>query len=131
MPASRSRPAIAFAVLVSGVILFQLALAAGAPWGSVAMGGRYPGQFPPELRVAAVVQALVLAGLGLVVLARAEMILPRWHGFSRKAIWGVVAFSAVSTLLNLATPSAWERLIWGPVAVALLACSVLVARSPR
>jgi hypothetical protein len=32
--------AAAFAIVVSGVIAFQIALALGAPWGSYAMGGR-------------------------------------------------------------------------------------------
>jgi hypothetical protein len=38
------RPAaIVFAVVSAGVIAFQLALAAGAPWGDYAMGGADPG----------------------------------------------------------------------------------------
>ncbi len=67
----------AHAVVCVGVIAFQVALAAGAPWGAIAMGGAFPGQFPPELRVAAVVQAVLLAGLALVVLARVGIALPR------------------------------------------------------
>ena len=61
----------------------RLALAAGAPWGEFAMGGAYPGQFPPELHVAAVVQAVVLALLALVILARAGIALPKWRRASR------------------------------------------------
>jgi len=129
VPAPTSRPAVIFGLLDAVVILFQLALAAGAPWGGVAMGGQFPGQLPAELRVAAVVQALLLAAFGLVVLARAGMLLPRWRSFSRYAVWGVVAFSAIATALNLATPSTWERLIWAPVAIAMLVCSFLVARA--
>lgn len=109
------------------VILFQFALAAGAPWGEFAMGGAYPGQFPPELRVAAVVQAIILALLALVVLARAGIILQKWSRTSRWLIWVVVAFSAISLVLNAITPSAGERAIWAPVALIMLTCSVLVA----
>src|SRR5262245_26354436 len=92
--------AIMYAVVSMGVIVFQLALAAGAPWGAYAMGGAFPGRFPPELRVAAVVQAVILAGLALVVLARAGITLPKWSRASRWLIWVVVAFSAVSLVLN-------------------------------
>ena len=53
--------ALAFVVVAIAAIGFQLALAAGAPWGAYAMGGRFPGRFPPPLRVAAVVQAVVVA----------------------------------------------------------------------
>ena len=109
------------------IIAFQIALAAGAPWGEYAMGGAFPGQFPPELRVAALVQAALLAGMAAVVLARAGLILPGWSRASRWLIWFVVAFSALSFILNLITPSAGERLIWAPTAFLLLLSSVIVA----
>jgi hypothetical protein len=91
------------------------------------MGGAFPGQFPPELRVAAVVQAVLLVGLALVVLARANVILPGWHKASRWLIWFVVAFALLSFILNMITPSAGERVIWAPVALILLLSSGTVA----
>lgn len=118
-----------YAVVSVGVIAFQIALALGAPWGAYAMGGAFPGQFPPELRVAAVVQAVILAGLALVVLARAGITLPKWSRTSRWLVWVVVAFSALSLVLNLITPSARERAIWAPVALIMLTSSVIVAVS--
>lgn len=121
--------ALAYAVVSVGIIAFQIALAAGAPWGAYAMGGAFPGQFPPELRVAAVVQAVILAALALVVLARAGIAMPRWSRSSRWLIWVVVVFSALSLVLNLITPSAGERAIWAPVALVMLVSSVVVARS--
>ena len=121
--------ALVYGIVTLGVIAFQLALAAGVPWGEFAMGGAYPGQFPPELRVAAVVQAVVLGLLALVVLARAGIALPKWSKTSRWLVWVVVAFSALSLVLNSITPSARERMIWAPVALVMLVCSVIVARS--
>ena len=121
--------AFAYAVISLVVIAFQIALAAGAPWGEFAMGGAYPGQFPPELRVAALVQAAILAALALVVLARAGVALPKWSRTSRWLIWVVVAFSALSLVLNLITPSAGERALWAPVALIMLVTSVTVAVS--
>lgn len=121
--------ALAYAVVSVGIIAFQIALAAGAPWGAYAMGGAFPGQFPPEMRVAAVVQAVILAALALVVLARAGIAMPRWSRSSRWLIWVVVVFSALSLVLNLITPSAGERAIWAPVALVMLVSSVVVARS--
>ena len=53
---------IVYAVATAIVVAFQIALALGAPWGAYAMGGAYPGQFPPELRIAALVQAGILFG---------------------------------------------------------------------
>ncbi len=122
-----------YAIVSLIVIAFQIALASGAPWGEFAMGGAFPGQLPPELRVAALVQALLLAGMAAVVLARAGVILPGWSRSSRWLIWFVVAFAVVSLILNLITPSAGERLIWAPIAFLLLLSSAIVAwdRSPE
>ena len=104
---------------------FQVALAAGAPWGAYAMGGAFPGQFPPPLRVAALVQAALVGAMAVVVLSRAGLVLPGWSG--SRFVWLVVAFAAVGLVLNLITPSAAERAIWAPVAVLLLVSSTVVA----
>src|SRR5687768_5008400 len=119
--------AIVYAIVSLGVIAFQIALAAGAPWGAYAMGGAFPGQFPPELRIAAMVQAVLLAALAAVILSRAGLILPGWSRASRWLAWVVVAFSVVSFILNLITPSAGERAIWAPTAFLLLISSIVVA----
>ena len=119
--------AILYAIVSALVITFQIALAAGAPWGAYAMGGAFPGQFPPPMRVGAVLQAIILAGLAGVVLARAGVALGGWSRASRWLIWVVVAFSALSLVLNLITPSTDERAIWAPVAFVMLASSLVVA----
>ena len=121
--------AIGVAVITAGVVAFQVALAAGAPWGAFAMGGAYPGTFPPALRVAALFQALLLVGFALVALSRADLILPAWAQASRWMMWVIVAFSTLSLILNLITPSAGERAIWAPVALLMLLCSLIVALS--
>jgi len=119
--------AITYTIVSLGVVAFQMALAAGAPWGAYAMGGAFPGQFPPALRVAALIQAALLIGMAFVVLARAGLILPGWSRASGWLVWFVVAFSALSLILNLLTPSAGERAIWAPTALLLLLSSTMVA----
>ena len=122
---------IVYAAATAVVVAFQIALALGAPWGAYAMGGAYPGQFPPALRIAALVQAGILIGLAGIVLARAGIALKSWERVARWMVWVAVAFSAVSLLLNLITPSAGERMLWAPVAFALLVCSLMVATGPK
>jgi hypothetical protein len=119
--------AILYGIISAGVVVFQIALAVGAPWGAYAMGGAFPGQFPPALRIAALVQAAILVGMAAVVLARAGFFLPRWSRVSRWLIWLVVAFAALSLFLNLITPSTGERVIWAPTALLLLVSSTIVA----
>jgi hypothetical protein len=119
--------AVVYAVVSAGVVAFQIALALGAPWGAYAVGGAFPGQFPPALRIAALVQAAILLLLAGIVLARAGIALRRWSRASRWLVWVAVALAAVSLVLNLITPSAGERMIWAPVALVLLVSSLLVA----
>ena len=115
--------AILYAALAVVVALFQIALAVGAPWGRLAMGGRWTGRLPPALRGPALVQAALMLLMARVVLGQAEvlpMLGPGW------LIWPVVAVSALAALANLATPSRAERRLWAPVALAMLACVLVV-----
>lgn len=123
--------AILYAAASAAVILFQIALAAGVPWGAYAMGGRFPGQFPTAFRLAALAQAAMIAGMVLVVLSRAGLVLAGWSAATRWPVWGVVAVAAIGFVLNVITPSAAERAIWAPVAFVLLVTSTMVAMKGR
>ena len=107
--------------------LFQLALVIGMPWVNLAMGGRFPGKLPPAMRVAAFVQVVILAIIGIIIFVRAGLLFPEWLWMSKKIIWGVVLFNVLGLILNLATPSKWERIVWAPVVAVLLVCSIVVA----
>ncbi len=111
------------------VVLFQMAMAAGAPLGHLAMGGKYPGQFPPKLRVAAIVQMLLLIGLGGIIAVRAGIWADPWFELSQNLIWVVVAVNGLSLIGNLATPSKFERILWAPVTAIMLFCASFVALS--
>lgn len=121
--------AIVFAIVIAGAVAFQVALALGAPWGRYAMGGAFPGSFPPRMRVAAAAQAVILALLGLLVLSAAGIVAPAVADAVPQLVWLPVVVSALSLVLNAVTPSAGERRIWVPVAFVLLATSIVVALS--
>ena len=121
--------ALVFALVTLGAIAFQLALAAGAPWGEYAMGGAFRGKFPPRLRAMAVVQALVLGILAAGVLSQAGLVdVPVVRDLPWLA-WVAVVFSAVSLVLNAISRSSGERRIWVPVALVMLGSSLIVATS--
>lgn len=52
-----------FSALIAFVVLFQFALALGVPWGEMALGGKYPGRLPSRMRIAALIQVVVLIDL--------------------------------------------------------------------
>lgn len=118
-----------FSALTAVVVLFQFALALGAPWGEMAMGGKFPGRYPPRMRVAALIQMVPLTLILLVVLTRAGLVFDEYFELSKLVIWFVVAYMALGAVLNIITPSKKERMLWAPVAVVLLICSFFVANS--
>lgn len=118
--------AILYSFLTGVVVLFQLALAVGLPWGAASMGGKFPGKYPPKMRAIAVVNALVLIFLNIILLSKAQVSFLQFSDFSRLAIWLVVGFAAISTVVNTITPSKIER-IWAPVAASQFITSLIVA----
>jgi hypothetical protein len=122
---------IVFAVVAGGVIVFQLALALGAPWGAYAMGGAFPGRFPMPMRAAAVVQAVVIGLIAMGVLSVAGIVVPGLKEAAPWLAWAAVVFSAVAVMLNALSRSAGERKIWVPVTLVMLISSLLVALDAR
>ena len=73
------------------------------------------------MRIAALAQVAIYGLMGAVVFARAGLALPGWFEASRIAIWVVVGVMALAVVLNLVTPSKWERRLWAPVAIVMFA----------
>ena len=119
--------AIAAAVILGGLAVFQLALALGAPYGRFAWGGRYV-VLPAPLRVGSLVTMVVYAWCAVILLDRAGVI----DVFGNDqlvglASWVLVGLFAVGTLMNLASRSPDERRVMTPVALALCLLSLVVA----
>ncbi|MCZ8343995.1 MAG: hypothetical protein O9301_13255 [Leptospira sp.] len=108
------------------VVLFQMGLAIGMPWGALSMGGKFPGRQPLSMRIVAIVNILLLCFLNLIVGVHSGEIYPEFQGFASKAIWFVVVFFILGTILNTITPSKKER-IWAPVCAVQLASSLYLA----
>ena len=109
------------------VTLFQLALAFGAPWGEYTMGGRFSGKLPPKMRIAALVQIIIIFVFAFIVIIRSGLAFSQFYSIGKIAIWFVVVFFVLGSILNVSTPSKGERMIWGPVNVLLLITSIIVA----
>jgi hypothetical protein len=120
--------AITFTVFTGIIIIFQGCLAAGMPWGEASMRGKYPGKYPPKMRIVAIINIIILAVIAVIVLSRAGFILPQLSEISRIGIWFIVVYFSIATVLNSITPSKIER-IWAPVALVQLITSIIVSIS--
>lgn len=117
--------AIVFTVLSVIVILFQFGLSLGMPWGAASMGGKFPGKYPPKMRVVALFNMIILSFFAVIVLSEAGIMFNQLQPISRVGIWVVLVYYAIGTVLNIITPSKIER-IWAPVvALQLVACLIV------
>ena len=119
--------AIAFVVLCGVLVLFQLALALGAPWGRLAWGGQHDGRLPRRLRVGSLMSIVIYAFLASIILDRGGVIALYPAGFSTVAAWVVVGFLALGVLMNAVSRSRSERFTMTPVALVLAGLALLVA----
>lgn len=122
-------PAAIVAVVLLGVIVvFQAALALGAPWGAAAWGGQHPGVLPTRLRISSGAAAvLIYPTIIAVVLACAGLIGDDWLPADRPVVmWLLAGLLGLGAVANFVSRSPRERM-WGPVALAIAICCAVIA----
>ncbi len=123
--------AVFAAIVLFGVAVFQLLLAAGIPWGRYAWGGAYE-ILPTRLRLSSLVAVLIYLLAVAIILSRAGVVeLITNTRVTHIGIWVLVVLFGVGVILNALSRSKGERL-WVPVVFLLSALCFVVARSePR
>ncbi|GAA6202926.1 hypothetical protein [Aquicoccus sp. SU-CL01552] len=116
--------AISYAALAGFPTAMHIALAAGAPLGRFTIGGRFPGRLPGPWRALALVQASLLLAMACAMLDRGGVLR---LGLPDAAFWTALALTVLTTIANVATPSRPERLLWGPVTLAMTAAAIGIA----
>lgn len=112
-PASRAgKTAATLLIVVAG---FQGLLAAGAPWGEAAYGGANSGVLPETLRVSSAASAVIYLGLAGIAGTRLTP-----TSFRSRFMYGTSALMTVGAIMNIASPSFIERIIWTPVTILLV-----------
>lgn len=111
----------AAAVVMVGVAAFQIALVFGAPWGAYTQGGETVGILDASGRVVAAVSCAILLLMAAAILARVrEGPLKGAPGSVVSVLaWFTTVYAAVSVVLNLATRSPSERVVFAPTAILL------------
>ncbi len=113
-------------VLLAG---FQIALAAGVPWGRAAWGGKNA-WLPQNLRVASGVAAVIWLLATLVVLDRGgRPVIDLPDAVAFWGTWTIALLSFVGAVVNFASSSPYERFGWAPYAAVLGLLTLVVALS--
>jgi hypothetical protein len=106
------------------LMVFQAVLAAGAPLGNAAWGGVHAHLTAGE-RVGSAISVFFYLAAILVVRGRAA---GREERRYRWGIWALVVILGIAGVMNLASESRWENFLLAPVALALAALCIVVAR---
>lgn len=127
--------AVVCAVLFSGLALFQLSLALGAPAGQIVLGGRVAdadGRLPSKWRAFSGIAAVILLGFAWIVLARAGVVETSVdQRYLTVATWAIVAYMAINSAANLASRNPVERYLMGGISLVLVVlCSIVAASGP-
>ena len=117
--------AVLAALVLAGLICFQLLLAAGLPLGLYAWGGAHR-ILPRSLRICSVVATFIYLAAALVILEAANVIDLSASELPRVAVWVLAALFGIGVLMNAISRSAKERRM-AFVAVALSALCAIVA----
>jgi hypothetical protein len=124
--------AVASTCLITLVVAFQVALAAGAPWGAAAFGGRFvqsEGRLTPRYRVNSAVAALALTGAAWLILVAGSVIGrgPVPEKVLTATMWALAAIFALNALGNLFGRHPVERFGASALAALLTALCLVVA----
>jgi hypothetical protein len=112
-------------------IVFQIAVALGAPWGEYTQGGRWPGRLPPVSRILALAQAVILGVLAFILLSATGIVAREATVSQPNVVWFPVIVSGASLWLNLNSHSPKERRTWTPVVAVMLVSSAVTAIALR
>ena len=116
----------AFVAILAVLAVFQIALAAGAPLGRLAWGGKNR-ILPTRNRIASLASVAVYALIALVALDRSGLadVLPEL--VARIAMWVIFGYLVVSIVPNLLSKSPMERAVMTPVSALLAALALVIA----
>jgi len=120
--------AITGLILLAVLAALQIALAAGAPLGRFAWGGRHD-VLPRNLRIGSVAAVLIYAVFALFLLSKAGLVSIVGEPLLTIGMWVIVVYLALNSVLNLLSGSRFERSVMTPVALVMGAAFLVVTLS--
>jgi hypothetical protein len=118
--------AIAASLILAALGMFQVFLAAGAPLGHFAWGGRYR-VLPVGFRIASAVTIPLYVVMIFLLLDRAGIVSALPDDTARIGTWILVGYFALGVLMNIASRSRPERYVMTPVVLTLAILAAIVA----
>ncbi len=114
-------------MIIALLMIFQIVLAFGAPFGEYAWGGQNRGVLPTKYRVGSAMSVVIYLLLAVIMLDRANVISVFADWMSRPAAWLVFGYLVLGTFMNLISRSRKERFVMTPVAAILALLALFIA----
>jgi hypothetical protein len=118
--------AIAACAMLTGLGVFQAALAAGTPWGHLAWGGKFK-ELPWLLRGASFLTIILYGFAVAIIVQRAGVATVLPQAMVDIGIWVVVGVLVLGVAANAISRSMPERLAMTPLTAILLILTLIVA----
>ncbi|MBY8991936.1 MAG: hypothetical protein KGD58_14425 [Candidatus Lokiarchaeota archaeon] len=119
--------AIIVCVLLFLLIIFQLLLAIGLPFGRFAYGGKYE-KLPNNLRIMSLIAVGIFIFGIIIVLERATIItILNNELFTTIVVWIFAVYLTLNTLMNAASKSQREKRIMTPISFVIAVCCYTLA----
>ncbi|MCF6744269.1 hypothetical protein E9529_08255 [Blastococcus sp. KM273128] len=118
--------AVLACAVLGGLAVFQVALAAGRPWGRFAWGGQHD-VLPPRLRTGSAVSVVLYLVFAVVILQAAGLVAVLTATVADVGIRVLTGYFALGVVLNGISRSRPERFVMTPLVLVLAACCLVVA----
>ncbi|MDR2998182.1 MAG: hypothetical protein LBU78_08695 [Microbacterium sp.] len=115
-------------ILLTALVVLQVLVAAGQPFGRLVWGGRHR-VLPWPLRAGSLAVAVVYLGFGVLLLSRAGVLPGRSDPTVGVLTWGLFGCLALSVLANALSRSRAERWTMTPTSALLAAATFAIAVS--
>jgi len=108
------------ALLAGALVVFQILLAIGLPFGKLAWGGENA-RLPKKLRISSFISSLILVYALVILLEKADLISIVGNSTVMTiSVWVFLVVFVLSTLGNITSKSRPEKIVMTPIAIFLV-----------
>lgn len=118
--------ALVAVVLLAGLAVLQVCVAAGVPWGRLVWGGAHE-VLPTRLRIGSALSVVLYVLFAWLLLARSGWVPGGQHPFVVVGTWVLLGYFTLGIVMNAISRSRPERAVMTPTCAALAVLTLLVA----
>ena len=108
------------------LIAFHICLILGKPWGHLTMAGKFHRELPVKMKMFSGLSILILFSVALFVEIGSGNIVFGSQNLRQNFLISAIVFNFIQTILHIITPSKWERVLWLPIILIMLICSLMI-----